>query len=263
MNSRWNWSWSANLSGRRTRDRTRRSPGSVVGRIGGPAPPHPTSPIESVISVFDNPFISWSLTVALLVSGGYHFLQAVRSRRIAERVNKGLHGVMDLVMAAMLWNVASSTMLAQIAVLLGAAVWFFIQAIARPEIKALCTSRHDRMRCIYHSLLMAGAAVMVAMMGHGFGAAAGAVEAAEMHMSSSHHSMGAPATGTSTAAASLSSPGMAIGLTAFFAAAAAAFIVLLIRRRRASVPKGLTRLEHGLEALGAAIMAIMSFSMAA
>ena len=69
---------------------------------------------------------------------------------------------MNVLMAAMLWNLVPSTMLAQIAVLAGAALWFVIQAVARPEFKILCAGSQDRLKCVYHSLTMAGAALMIA-----------------------------------------------------------------------------------------------------
>ncbi|MGY2747489.1 hypothetical protein ACVWZ8_004671 [Arthrobacter sp. UYCu723] len=69
-------------------------------------------------------------------------------------------------MAVMLRNLAPSFMLAQIAVLTGTALWFVIQAVARPEFKTLCEGSDGRLKCAYHSINMAGAALMVAMMGH-------------------------------------------------------------------------------------------------
>ncbi|WP_442853127.1 DUF5134 domain-containing protein [Arthrobacter sp. MA-N2] len=61
----------------------------------------------------------------------------------------------------MLWNLAPTTLLAQIAVLTGAALWFTIQAVARPEFKTLCTTAQGRLKCAYHALTMAGAALMI------------------------------------------------------------------------------------------------------
>ena len=115
--------------------------------------------------MFNVPAITWTLTAVLLFSGSYHLLQAARSRHLTDRANNALHALMNVLMAAMLWNLVPSTMLAQIAVLTGAALWFVIQAVARPEFKILCAGSQGRLKCVYHSLTMAGAALMVAMMG--------------------------------------------------------------------------------------------------
>ena len=92
-------------------------------------------------------------------------LEAISSHHLADRVNESLHALMNVLMAAMLWNLAPSTMLAQIAVLAGAALWFVFQAVARPEFKMLCAGSQGRLKCVYHSLTMAAAALMIAMMG--------------------------------------------------------------------------------------------------
>jgi len=221
---------------------------------------------ESVIRVFNIPAITWALTAVLLLSGSYHFLQATKSHQRTDQINKVLHGIMNVLMAAMLWNLVPSTVLAQIAVLTGAALWFVIQAVARPEFKTLCAGSHDRLKCLYHSLSMAGAAVMLAMMGQ---VTTGHVPAGGTSMSNAaHHSM-ARAAAPSTAAATVDhSPGLAILLTVLFAAAAAVFIFLLARRRvtkttldDAAISRPSVRAEHGLEALGAAVMAMMFATM--
>ena len=108
--------------------------------------------------MFNIPAITWTLTVVLLLSGSYHLLQAAKPHQLTDRVNNTLHALMNILMAAMLWNLAPSTMLAQIAVLAGAALWFVIQAVARPEFKMLCAGSQGRLKCVYHSLTMAGAA---------------------------------------------------------------------------------------------------------
>jgi len=63
-------------------------------------------------------------------------------------------------------------------------------------------------------------------------------------------------------------PDLAILLTVFFGAAAVVFIVLLLRYRvtkptlaNTRAPKLALRAEHGLEALGAAVMALMVATM--
>lgn len=220
--------------------------------------------------MFNIPALTWTLTAVLLAGGSYHALQATRSHQLTDRVNKSLHALMNALMAAMLWNLAPSTMLAQIGLLTGAALWFVIQAVARPEFKTLCGGSQGRLKCLYHSLTMAGAALMVAMMaGHVSTAGHGIVPAAGMSMSNAHHAMPAPA--QSTAAATFDhSPDLAIPLTVFFGAAAVVFIVLLLRGRgtkptlhHATAPRLSVRTEHALEALGAAVMALMFATMSA
>jgi hypothetical protein len=222
-----------------------------------------------VIRVFNLPAVTWTLTAVLLLSGSYHFLQATRSRQLTDRVNKGFHTLMNVLMAAMLWNLVPATMLAQITVLTAAALWFVIQAVARPEFKILCMGHPGRLKCTYHSLSMAGAALMVAMMGdHVTTAGPGTLPPGGMPLANAHHTM--PAATPSTAAATFDHlPDLAIPLTALFAAAAVVFLTLLLRTRltKATHPhtaatKPSVRTEHGLEALGAAIMALMFATMA-
>ena len=220
--------------------------------------------------VFNIPAITWTLTAILLLSGSYHILQATRSSQRTDQVNQSLHALMHILMAAMLWNLASSTMLAQIAVLAGAALWFIIQAVARPEFKLLCTETRRRIKCAYHSLTMAGAALMLEMMGHmtttGYGTAPsnGMAPMPGMTMSHDHHTM-TSLFKTTTAATSGNSPDLAILLTVVFTAATIIFIILLLRSRatknthhNTAFLKLSKRAEHGLEALGAAIMALCS-----
>ncbi|QHK20893.1 DUF5134 domain-containing protein [Pseudarthrobacter psychrotolerans] len=214
--------------------------------------------------VFNIPAITWALTAILLLSGSYHFLQATKSHQRTDQINKSLHALMNVLMAAMLWNLVPSTMLAQIAVLTGAALWFVIQAVARPEFKTLCAGSQGRLKCLYHSLSMAGAAVMIAMMGK---STTGHVPAGGMSLPNAHHSMAAAAPGT--AAASLDhSPGLAILLTVLFGAASVVFFLLLARfrltktaLRDSAASRRSVRGEHGLEALGASAMAMMFATM--
>jgi hypothetical protein len=181
---------------------------------------------------------------------------------------------MNVLMAAMLWNLVPSTMLEQIMVLAAAALWFFIQSVARPEFTALHVCGQSRLRCLYHSLAMASAALMVAMMGHvtaaGPGTApTGGMSMPGMSMPDADHTVAAAA--QSTAAATLSGPsGLAIPLTVLFGVAAVVFIVLLLRIRatksadRSEPSPGLSaRAGHAVEALGAAAMALMFATMAA
>lgn len=224
-----------------------------------------------MIRVFNIPALTWTLTAVLLLSGSYHALQAARSHQLTDRVNKGLHALMNALMAAMLWNLAPSTMLAQIGLLTGAALWFVIQAVVRPEFKTLCGGSQGRLKCAYHSLTMAGAALMVVMMAaHGTTTAGqGIVPAGGMSTTNAHHAMPAPAQNTAAATFDYS-PDLAIPLTIFFGAAAVVFLVLLLRgrgttttRHHATAPRLSVRTEHGLEALGAAVMALMFATMSA
>jgi hypothetical protein len=222
--------------------------------------------------VFNIPAITWTLTAVLLLGGSYHVLQATRSRHVTDRVNYSLHALMNVLMAAMLWNLAPSTMLAQIAVLAGAALWFVIQAVARPEFKILCAGSQGRLKCVYHSLTMAGAALMAAMMGqmtttagHGIVPTAGM----SMPMPATHHAMTA-APHNAAGATSDHSPTLAILLTVFFGAAAVVFLIRLLRFRTTTAAPRTTaasrlslRADHGLEALGAAVMALMFATLAA
>ena len=212
--------------------------------------------------MFNIPAITWTLTIILLLSGSYHLLQAAKPHQLTDRVNNTLHALMNILMAAMLWNFAPSTMLAQIAVLTGAALWFVIQAVARPEFKILCAGSQGRLKCVYHSVSMGGAAVMIAMMGQVTG---GHAPSHAMSMPNAHHSMAAATPSTATATFD-HSPGLAILLTAIFGAAAAVFILLVVltgtrKTTRHDASRLSNRAGHGLEALGAAAMAMMFATM--
>lgn len=249
------WSWRSNSPKQAV-------PGAIGSRIGD-RPVVNATPEMSVIRVFDLPAIAWTLTAVLLFSGGNYILQLIKSHQITDRVNNGLHALMNLLMAAMIWNLVPSTMLAQIAVLTGAALWFVLQAVARPELKTLCASSQGRLQCLYHSLTMVGAALMVAMMlGHAAPTAGqGILAASEMSMPNAHHAMPVAPQGTAAA-----TPDLAFLLTVFFGAAALVFVVLVlrfrVRRSAAAAPRLAVRAEHGFEALGAAVMATMFATMA-
>ncbi|GAB14385.1 hypothetical protein ARGLB_068_00010, partial [Arthrobacter globiformis NBRC 12137] len=116
--------------------------------------------------MFNIPALTWTLTAVLLAGGSYHLWQATRSHHLTDRVNNTLHALMNTLMAAMLWNLAPSTILAQIGLLAAAALWFIIQAVARPEYKLLCAGTQGRIKCAYHALTMAAAALMIATMTH-------------------------------------------------------------------------------------------------
>ncbi|WP_413249055.1 DUF5134 domain-containing protein [Sinomonas flava] len=207
------------------------------------------------------PAITWTLTIILALVGAYHLIRGIRSDHVTGRVNSLLHALMGLIMAGMLWNLAPSTTLAQIVVLSGAALWFVIQALARPEFERLCAGRGGRLKCAYHGLTMAGGAIMVAMMtGYAAPAAAGAVTAAEVPAAHAHHSTGSAAHASSlTASGSTSTP--AILLALFFSAASVVFMFAAVRARHAASRQHSGRLEHGLESAGAGAMALMFATM--
>lgn len=219
-----------------------------------------------MIRVFNNPAITMTLTVVLLLGTSYHFLQAARPHHLTERVNQVLHALMNILMAAMLWNLAPSTILAQIGVLAAAALWFVLQAVARPEFKIMCAGSQSRLKCVYHSATMAAAALMIAMMAHTApGKPGDAVEAATSH---AHHTMTSPAQ-TPTAAQLNMSAGPAMLLTLFFTTAALVFLTLLVRQKtallgwsvRSSAIKNANRKGHAHEALAAGLMALMFGTM--
>ena len=218
---------------------------------------------------FNIPVITWIFTAILLLSGIYHIVQATRSYQLTNQINYGLHALMHLLMVAMLWHLAASIMLAQILVLSVAALWFMLQAVARAEVKTLCTDDHSRLKCAYHSLSMVGAALMIAMMGGVTTSGYAAAPTSEMSMPHEHHTMAAP-TKTTVTENFGHSPDLALLLTVFFAAAAIVFIILLLRYKptknthhNSAATKLTTHKEHGLEALGAAIMALMFATMVA
>ncbi|WP_413249041.1 DUF5134 domain-containing protein [Sinomonas flava] len=218
--------------------------------------------------MYDNPAITWALTAVLLLGGSYNLLRAIRSHLRRDQVNNTLNALMNAVMAAMLWNVQPFTVLGQILVLAGAALWFLVQAVARPRL-GLCTSSKGRIRCLYHSLTMVGAALMVAFMGHATGLDPGIVPSAAtsayMPMRHHDHIMTTPTPG---AGAPDYTSELALLLTILFGAAAVVFSILLLRLHTASKalhlqPQQLLSVsaEHALEALGAAVMALMFATM--
>ena len=215
--------------------------------------------------MFHIPALTWTLTAVLLIAGSYHLAQAVRARHLTDRVNNTLHALMNTLMTAMLWNLGPSTLLAQIAILTAAALWFTLQAVARPEFKLLCAGNQGRLKCAYHSLTMAAAATMITLMTtHTPTTAtptATGTTAAGTH--AAHHSSAYTATDTTTTAALGNTP--AIALTLVFAAAATTFLILILRHRTTTTThhgrKHPTRTEHALEALGATTMALMFATM--
>jgi hypothetical protein len=226
-----------------------------------------------VIRVFNIPALTWTLTAVLLAGGSYHLWQAARSHHLTDRVNNTLHALMNALMAAMLWNLAPSTILAQTGLLAAAALWFIIQAVARPEYKLLCAGTQGRIKCAYHALTMAAAALMIATMTHttpgpATATAHGTGPADHTSMPAGHHTM--TTTPHTTAATPLDHPA-GILLTLLFATAALTFLILLARRTTTThhhpatkhTTKHSTRTEHALEALGATTMALMFATMTA
>ncbi|MFE4835446.1 DUF5134 domain-containing protein [Arthrobacter sp. NPDC056691] len=214
-----------------------------------------------MIRVFNIPALTWTLTAILLAGGTYHLWQAARSPHLTDRVNNTLHTLMNTLMAAMLWNLAPSTTLAQIGLLAAAALWFIIQAVARPEYKLLCAGTQGRLKCAYHALTMTAAALMITLMTHPTTTtpttpANQTPTPMPMPMAHAHHTM--TTTPTTTTAAPLGHT-PALLLTLLFTTAALTFLILLLRTptTHPKTRQHHTRTEHALEALSATTMALM------
>jgi hypothetical protein len=231
-----------------------------------------------VIRVFNLPALTWTLTAVLLLGASYNLLQAVRARHLTDRVNNTLHALMHTLMAAMLWNLAPATTLAQITLLGGAALWFTLQAVARPQFKLLCAGTQGRLKCAYHSLTMAAAATMITLMTihtttttptAGAGGPTTHMPAIAMpaahHTTTTAHTTTAPDTTAITAL--VHSPTLLLTLT--FTAAAITFLTLLLRHRhttattRQGTHQNTTCTDHALETLSATTMALMFATMTA
>ncbi|WP_185751215.1 DUF5134 domain-containing protein [Arthrobacter sp. 31Y] len=221
--------------------------------------------------MFNTPALTWTLTLVLVVGGIHYALQAIRSRRTTERINNSLHALMHTLMAAMLWDAAASTTLAQIAVLAAAALWFIIQAVARPQFRSFCAGTRDRLKCLYHSLTMAAAALMIAMMAIPAIAPPAPTGSATTGSGMSSHGHHASTSALGPATASLHTAALAIALTVIFGTAAVIFLILLLRRHRRPAHQTTghiqatghsARLDHVLEAGGAAVMALMFATLA-
>lgn len=217
--------------------------------------------------MFDSATVSWVLTAVLLGCASFHFREVLRPHHPRDRVNNSLHGLMHVLMAAMLWNIAPSTRLAQIAVLIGAALWFITQAVARADIKMFCATGPGRLNCVYHGVTMAGAALMIVMMGYGATPGHDTVRQDGMLGMHGHHA-GTTAAPVSTGATFAASPTLAILLTVFFAVAAGIFMIFLLHRlvsgtvrANVGVPRRLVYAGHSIEALGATVMAVMFATM--
>lgn len=223
--------------------------------------------------MFHTPAMTWTLTAVLLAGGTYQLWQAYRSAHLTDRINNTLHALMNTLMAAMLWNLAPSTLLAQIGLLAGAALWFTIQAVARPEYKLLCAGTQGRLKCAYHALTMAGAALMIATMTHpatptptaGAGGPTDHRAAMAMPMPAAHHTTAHTITAPDTTAITALGNTPALLLTLTFTAAAITFLTLLLPRRATThrTRRNHTRAEHAIEALAATTMALMFATMTA
>ena len=238
--------------------------------------------------MFEIPAVSWALTAVLSAAGAYHLYLAARARQATDRINEALHALMHAAMAAMIWNLAPAALLAQIGVLAAAALWFTLQAIARPEYKLLCTGTQGRITCAYHAATMAAAALMLTMMntttsqtatGTGIGTTGmpqmsmgsmGSMGGMDMGSMPMNHHTTTPAAATSTAnpltALLTHQSAPALILAILFGTAAITFTTLLLRRQPTTGhgTHGNThnnRTKHALEATGAATMALMFATM--
>lgn len=219
--------------------------------------------------MYDNPVIIWTLTAALLLGASYNVLQALNSHHVTGRINNSLHAIMSTLMAAMLWNLLTSTMLVQILILGGAALWFLIQAVARPQ-SGLRASKRSRIKSLYHSFTMSGATLMVAMMGHVTGLNTMTDTSIPAPMSVGHHDHSAAALPPlPTTVGQATSSQLALLLTIVFGAAAIVLFILLLGSQMVSNPLRMLAKQrlyistgHGVEVLGAAVMAIMFATMA-
>ncbi|WP_423182711.1 DUF5134 domain-containing protein [Arthrobacter sp. NyZ413] len=249
-----------------------------------------------MIRVFEIPAVSWALTAVLSTAGAYHLYLAARARQATDRINEALHALMHAAMAAMIWNLAPAALLAQIGILTAAALWFTLQAIARPEYKLLCTGTQGRITCAYHAATMAAAALMLTMMNtpttgpgttgtSGTGTTGtGTTGMPHMNMGSmgsmgsmdmgsmpmNHHTTAAAGTGAGNPLTSLLTHqgAPALILAILFGAAAITFTTLLLRRQPTTGQakhhnKHHNRTKHALEATGAATMALMFATMTA
>ncbi|KUM35052.1 hypothetical protein AR689_13305 [Arthrobacter sp. EpRS71] len=239
-------------------------PSRVSGRLAIHAPSILTS--ESVIHVFNTPALTWTLTLVLVAGGIHYALQAIRSRRITGRINNSLHALMHTLMAAMLWDAAVSSTLLQIAILASAALWFIIQAVARPQFRTFCAGTGERIKCLYHGLTMAAAALMIAMMAIPAVAPLAPSDSAKAGSGMSSHGHHASSAALGPATASQHTIALAVALTVAFGTAAVIFLALLLRRRQRPAHQATERLQitghsarvnHVLEAAGATVMALM------
>lgn len=199
-----------------------------------------------------------------MVIGVYHALVVIYTPRLVGKTNGALHAIMSLSMAAMLWRQGQWVTLATVLLLASGALWFVVQAVARPEFRSLCTGGKDRVRCIYHGISMMAGAYMATVMATPTVAPSGMTTAATSHV---HHA-------ASTIAPNAPwwidlGPALSGGAVLFFGAATLFFVVLIAAPSRVEASKApgkttldvLLRPALGFEALGAGAMALMFLAM--
>lgn len=185
----------------------------------------------------------------LLGLAGFHAAHLFTGPAIG-RINALLHTLMALAMSAMLLRL-QLPILPQLLLFSGAAVWFVIQASARPELK-MCATPGDRLKCLYHAASMAAVVLMLlpsTTMGEGM----------PMSTGIGHHSHIASPNPTLT----LTIPDTAYSTaTSFFVVVAAVFAWLSLRGTigrlrgtRSSAMKAI--LSPTAEATSAIVMAVM------
>ena len=199
-----------------------------------------------------------------MVTGMYHAIGVIRTPHLVGKANSALHSIMSLSMAAILWRQGQWVTLATVLLLAPGALWFIVQAVARPEFRSLCTGGKDRARCVYHGITMAAGAYMAAVMAKPVVAASNMTTAAPTHV---HHA-------ASTIAPKALwwvelGPVLSGGAVLFFGAATLFFVVLIAAAFRVESSKtpgrttlnAIVRPALGFEALGAGAMALMFLVM--
>jgi len=199
-----------------------------------------------------------------LVTGLYHALVVISTPRLVGKTNSALHAIMSLSMAAIVWRQGQWVTLATVLLLASGALWFVVQAVARPEFRSLCTGGKDRVRCIYHGITMVAGAYMAAAM------ATPAVALSDMTTAAPSHGHHAASTIAPTASWWIDlGPALGGGAVLFFGAATLFFIVLIAAPSRVEASNApgkatldaLLRPALGFEALGAGAMAMMFLAM--
>ncbi len=199
-----------------------------------------------------------------MVTGTYHAIGVVGTPWLVGKTNSALHTMMSLSMAAILWHQGQWITLGTVLLLTSGALWFIVQAVARPEFRSLCTGGKDRARCIYHGITMLAGAYMAAVMAKPVVVPSNMITAAPAH---AHHA-------ASTIAPNVTwgidlGPVLSGGAVLFFGAAALFFVVLIAAPPRVEASKmtgkttlnAVVRSALGFEALGAGSMALMFLAM--
>lgn len=214
--------------------------------------------------MLDNQIFNWTLTGVLLVTAGYHALRAVKASHLVGKANNALHTIMGLSMTATLWSGGQWATLSAVLLLSSGALWFVIQAVARPEFKSVCAEKKDRTKCFYHGITMAAGAYMVTAMTP---ATIGGPVDLPVAATYSHHMASGIHQSIPTSSFDLA-PLLHGGAVIFFGAAALIFAALTARSfKGASQLAGRTTLHAphrpalGFEALSAGAMAAMYLAM--